>query len=72
MTSHQWICPARTRQQKEVCGGEDQGAEGRTDAEPTYDADADAARDPAQEAVPCTRDFADALHVIVWRQSLLA
>lgn len=53
-------------------GGEDQGAEERTDAEPTYDANADAARDPAQEAVPRTRDFANALRVIVRRQSLLA
>jgi hypothetical protein len=38
----------------------------RTDAEPTYDADADSTRNPAQEAVPRARNFADALQVFTW------
>lgn len=33
----------------------------RADAEPTYDADADSTRNPAQKAVPRARNFADAL-----------
>ena len=48
------------------------GGTTRTNAEPTYDADTDATRNPAQEAVPRTRYFADALQVVIWRQPLLS
>lgn len=40
--------------------------QGRTNAESTNNADANTTGDPAQEAVPCTRDFTNVLHVIIW------
>lgn len=43
----------------------------RTDVDATYDADADATRNPAQETVPRAWDFANAVQVFTWRQSLL-
>ena len=55
-----------------VCLSESDGdARERTDAEPTYDANADATRNTAQETVPRARNFADALQVFTRRQSLL-
>jgi len=45
---------------------------GRTNAEPTYDADTDATRNPAQKAVPRARNLAHALQVVIRRHSLLA
>ena len=44
---------------------------GRTNAKSTYNPDANPTRNPIQEAVPCAWNFTDALHVVIWRQSLL-
>jgi len=52
-------------------GKRDQGTGRRTNAETTYDTNADSTRDPAQETVPRARNFANTLQVIGGRQSLL-
>ena len=59
---------------KRVEGGGErgQGTGRRTNAETTYDTDANSTRDPAQETVPRARNFPNTLQVIIGRQSLLA
>jgi hypothetical protein len=58
------------RQQTEEGWDEFKGAGRRTDAETTYDTNADPTRDPVQETVPRARNFANALQVVIRRQSL--
>jgi hypothetical protein len=59
------------RQQREEGRDEIKGAGRHTNAETTYDTNADSTRDPVQETVPRARNFANTLQVIIRRQSLL-
>ena len=64
--------PASAKRVEGGGGKRDRGTGRRTNAETTYDTDADSTRDPAQETVPRARNFPNTLQVIIGRQSLLA